>query len=227
MWDDDEQLDEELNWKPRRNESFWRTPRGASAIMALGMALSLPMWGATMDYVGSASDLGVFALLLVFAVEGLIGMAIARFLWRVIGPIPRGFIRPFMILGPLPPLAVLCCTGQGLAHRLTPDTGFSQQGKNWGVPRGGRRVPFQEVQALCAKQGPAWRMPREDEVAKLEPQPSATQSARFTYWVLPVSPTNTDRRLVLDVICIGPRCSGDVRPWSTGYGESSALCVNF
>jgi len=230
MWNDDEQLAEELNWQPRKGRSSWtRTPRGATAMMAMAAALTLPMWGVTMSHVGSASDLRAVGLILVFALEGMVAMLIARFLWRVMGPVLRGLIRPFMLLGPLPPLAVICCTGIGLAGMRTPSTGFVSQGKNWGIPHGGSSVRFSDVQALCAKQGPPWRVPREDDVARLEPPPPVARNATSTsYWLLPAPGAHPAQEVLLDVLCLGPRCSTEVRRrWSTGDDKVTALCVDF
>jgi hypothetical protein len=230
MWNDDEQLAEELNWQPRKKGSSWtRTPRGASAMMAMGGALMLPMWGVTMNIVGSASDLRAVGLILVFGLEGLVAMGIARVLWRVMGPVPRGLIRPLMILGPLPLLAVLCCTGMGLGGVLTPSSGFVSRGKNWGIPRGGSSVRFRDVQALCAKQGPPWRVPREDEVARLDPPPPVARNSTSTsYWLLPAPDANPAQEVLLDVLCLGPRCSTEVRRrWSTGDDKGTTLCVDF
>ena len=196
MWDDEELLHEELNWKPRGRTSEERarerTPRGVTAILSMGGALMLPMWAVTMNRVGSVSDLAVIKLLLVFGLEGCVAIWIAQVIWRLMGPIPRTLIRPLMILGPLPPLAFICCFGMGLGSMATgvgtkPPLDLANRGSNWGVPRGGDLVPFRTAQALCAKLGTPWRIPREDELARLEPTPPAyLNNAMYTsYWLLP------------------------------------------
>lgn len=229
MWNDDEQLEEELNWTPTRRNSMLRAPRGGIAILAMGGVLMLSMWGVTMKIVGSASELRAVGVFLLMGLEGLVALSIARVLWRAMGPVARGILRPFMLLGPLPPLAVLCCMGIGLFHELTPEVGFTTRGKNWGIPYRGSSVPFKEVQALCAKQGPPWRVPREDEVARLQPLPSEQRSSTSrNYWLLPGPGANGGEAALLDVTCQGPRCSTHVRrEWAHRDNKAIALCVDF
>ena len=193
----------------------------------------LPMWGVTMEIVGSASDLAAVKLLLVFGLEGVVAMVIAQFLWRMMGPLLRGLIRPLMILGPLPPLAVLCCSGMGLVNALKPGSDFVSRGKNWGIPHQGGSVRFREVQALCAKLGPSWRIPREDEVARLDPTPPVGRNSTYaSYWLLPGSVTRPMEDVFLNVSCPGPRCSTEVlrrakNPGGGGENAGTALCVDF
>jgi hypothetical protein len=244
MWNDDEQLQEELNWRPRKSHPHERTPRGASAMMAMGGALMLPMWGMTMARVGSVSDLGVIKLLLVFALEGLVAMAIAQVLWRVIGPVGRTLIRPLMILGPLPPLVLICCSGMGLGASTgvlkKPNPHLLSRGSNWGIPREGDSVRFSDVQALCTKLGPQWRMARQEELARLEPAPPLGVMARrdianaaYTdYWLQPARDTSPRQDVFLRVLCMNKQCRPELHRKSKGSSEdgentATALCVDF
>lgn len=242
MVNDDVQLDEDLHWQPRkRSAQQWEpTPRGVSAIMAMGGALMLPMWGLTMNIVGSARDLEVVWLMLVMGFEGLIALAIARTVWRVIGPIPRSIIRQLMILGPLPPLAVMCCFGAGLfGMKDEPNPHFLSRGRNWGIPKQGDAVRFGEVQALCAKLGPQWRIPREAEVARLKPvpplgmTPTYMANAAYTdYWLQPAPDTSPKQDVFLRVFCMNKQCRPEVQRESKSRGADGenkgiALCVDF
>ncbi|WNG18340.1 hypothetical protein [Cystobacter fuscus] len=233
MGNDDEQLQEELHWTPGKKSPWRSTPRGATAIMAMGGVLMLAMWGVTMTLVGSARDLAAVGVFLVMGLEGLVALGIARSLWRAMGPVARGIIRPLMVLGPLPPLAVLCCTSLALVQALNPQAGFVSRGKNWGIPLRGGSVRFSEVQALCSKLGSQWRIPSEDEVARLDPPPPVGRNSTHTnYWLLPAPGTSPAEDVFLAVSCLGPRCSTDIlrqarRPSGDGENAGAALCVNF
>jgi len=240
MWNDDSQLEEELNWQPRKTgkNSWTRTPRGASAIMALGGALMLPMWALTMEIVGSARDLGAVMLIIVMGIEGVIALALARFLWSVIATVPRVIIRQFMILGPLPPMALMCCFGVGLFGKES-NPHFQKRGWNWAIPKEGESVRLGEVQALCAKLGPKWRIPREDEVERLSStpplamMPTRLANAAYTnYWLQPARAASPPQDVFLQVFCMNKQCRPEVRrepKARNGQGENTgaALCVDF
>lgn len=243
MWNDDEQLQEELDWQPRRYVRE-RTPRGANAIMALGGALMLPMWGVTMARVGSVSDLGVIKLLLVFGLEGCVALVIARFAWRLIGPVPRTLIRPLMIFGPLPPLVLICCSGMGIGSATgilkKPNPHVLRRSGNWSLPKEGDSVRFSDAQALCAKLGPQWRVPRQEEMARLKPTPplavmprrDISNAAYTDYWLQPARDTNPRQDVFLRVFCMNKQCRPELHRENKGSSESgennaAALCVDF
>ncbi len=242
MWNDEEKLHEELNWTPRgrspEERARERTPRGVTAIMAMGGALMLPMWGVTMNWVGSESDLAFIKLMLVFALEGCVALWIAQVIWRLMGPIPRTLIRPLMILGPLPPLAIICCSGLGIGMSTgattRPHPNLVTRGKNWGIPQDGELVRLSKAQDLCAKLGTPWRIPREDELARLEPMPPAhlTHATHLGYWLLPAPGARSTGDVFLRVVCRNKQCTPETQreqkdPRGETENEGAALCVNF
>lgn len=250
MWNDEEKLQEELNWRPRGRNSEERarerTPPGVSAIMAMGCTLAAPVWIRTMQHYGSVSDLAVLKLILIFAVEGCVALMIAQFIWRLMGPIPRTLIRPLMILGPLPPLAFICCFGGGLYNTLfpgaatKPSLNLASQGDNWGIPRDSESVRFSEAQALCAKLGPPWRVPKQGELARLEPTPPLGVMARrdivnaayTNYWLVPAPDTNPKQDIFLRVFCMNKQCRPELgrekkAPSGSDENKGAAICVNF
>ncbi|HYO69014.1 MAG TPA: hypothetical protein VEU33_23335 [Archangium sp.] len=238
MWNDDVQLDEELQWQPRKG-SWKRTPRGATAIMAMGGVLMLPMWAITMQIVGSASDLAAVGVFLIMGLEGVVAMAIARGLWSVMGPIPRTLIRPLMLFGPLPPLALMCCFGAGLFGMKEPNPHFLSRGLNWAIPKNGDPVRFSEVQALCAKLGSQWRIPREGEMERLKPTPPLGMTPTYLanaaykdYWLQPAPNASPAQDFFLRIFCMNKQCRPEVHREPkdrSGNGEnmSAAICVDF
>jgi hypothetical protein len=240
MFDDRERLEAELHWDSknefddsrRRVWKWWRAPSGSHAILVATLLFALPLWLVTFATVSIPQGWpGLGFCLGVGLLELVVTNQLARFLWRAIGPIGRTLIRPFMILGPIPPLLA---GGFGLlllGTALQGDPSFERRGDNWGIPLGGASTRFSEARTLCAKLGPKWRLPREDEKAKLTPAPLVKKSDRAgAYWLQPASSTAPAPSVMMQVSCLGAHCTTEVQrppPAQGGWQHAAtAVCVN-
>lgn len=241
MLDDSDQLEKELNWDThkefdgpnRRIWKWWRAPLGSHAILVFTMLYGLPIGLVTFKYVGDLHGfpglmLGIGVVLLVL----LVANHLARFTWRLIGPIGRTLIRPTMILGPIPAFVLACLALAMFKMVLTGELDFESRGKNWSIPPKATSTMFLEARALCPGLGPQWRLPREDEVEKLNPLPRVkTESGVTRYWLQPASRSDGAPDVMLFVDCRGPSCTHEVQrvPPLGGRAQNMAavVCVDF
>lgn len=234
--DDDTLLEEELHWRQRDSlfQRRVRPPPGATAITAFGLVYMLLMWGLTVRAVGSAQGAAAAAVFVVCGVEVLIAGMLARATWRAVGPTVRAIIRPTMVLGPWPPILLsgLFLVG-AFVTLFGPDLRFMSRGENWGIPVKGESASFRTAQKLCSKLGPQWRLPREDEVASLEPTPPVQKYRVEThYWLEPAPGADPTPNALLAVNCERSPCTTEIRRAQNpgdGGGQTAAavVCVDF
>lgn len=200
MIDDQEQLEADLRFSPRKTFSgrTVRGPLGATAITAFGLVYTLLLWGVTVAIASQTqanSGLGAVLWLLVMGAEMFVAGSLAQGTWKAIGPVPRTVLRPLMILGPWPFLiatGLAFAMGVGLVRGAISGELFKPElleGQNWKVFRLDRRerngVTASQAEVRCRELGDGWRVPSPNDYAAM--QPKFEGHTRTLFWATDAS----------------------------------------
>jgi hypothetical protein len=175
--DDEALLQRELHWRSRPGDR--RRPAGSNAITAIGLVLTLVMWGVTTAvlravFSGSPEINPSAILFIAFAVEMFVAAVVAGRVWVAIGPGPRGLLRPFGVLGPFPMLIigffVFLAFASHIAAPFLPRTPRPvAKGRNWHFAKTAHYgATYAEALELCRQQ-PGEKVPSFDEIALFDP----------------------------------------------------------
>jgi hypothetical protein len=177
---DDALLDEELHWRSRPGHR--RRPAGANAITAIGIVITVVLWGITWvllkPFLAGSPGSGVIdpksiVVLIVFGVAMFVAAGLAGRLWVAIGPGARSVLRPIGVLGPWPMLGiafftVLFVVSMFAAPFLPKKPPAATSGRNWRFAKTVRLgVTYEEAVARCKATGE--RVPSRDDLARFDP----------------------------------------------------------
>lgn len=208
---DDELLELELNYvKPARDTRFFKThPAGYNVLTALGGLLGL--FGFVLGGVATTAALGreglspilscVVGLVLAIALGGML----PPMLWRLIGPLGRGILRPLGSLG-AGPVVIVAVLGfsmlVGSLKMLASGASFGQalsggplQGNDWqilsesgkGTPEA-KKMPLAEARLACAALGKGWRLPGKDDLEFVNQRVTAYHWRRCRFYLESADP---------------------------------------
>ncbi len=178
--DDHALLQEELHWRSGPGHS--RRPAGTNAITAIGIVITLVLWGITgivlTPLLSGPRGSGVIeprsiVVIVVFGVEMLVAAAVSGRVWVAIGPGARGALRPFGVLGPLPMLVmaffvVISSASFVLAPFMPRKAAPTTAGRNWRFVKTDRLgVTYEHAVQMCKEAGE--RVPSREDLALFDP----------------------------------------------------------